>query len=92
MNIEIEWDEMFDTYDVKVDGVTISERLSQDEIESMTIKEIVELSQESKKQKYVVMWDDGYPSCFYETIEEARQAIRECEIGGKILTMDEYLK
>ena len=45
MDIKIEWNELFDTYDVIVDGKKVAEMLNQDEVESITIKELVEWAQ-----------------------------------------------
>ena len=42
-NIKIIWDEVFDTYDVQADGKEIITGASQDEIETMTIKDIIDL-------------------------------------------------
>lgn len=44
MNIKIIWNELFDTYSVTVENKEIITGASQDEIEALTIKTIIELS------------------------------------------------
>ena len=45
--------------------------------------------------RYVIIWDDGFPSTFYQTHEDALRTLREIEndqgISGKIITEKEYL-
>lgn len=42
-NIKIIWDEVLDTYDVQANGKEIITGASQDEIEALTMREIIDL-------------------------------------------------
>ena len=47
------------------------------------------------RNKYVIIWDDGFPTTFHKTYKEAEKLLHALEgegVSGKIMTRKEYEK
>ena len=46
--------------------------------------------------RYVVIWSDGFPSTFYNSVEDAERAVSQMierdGISGRVVSEEEYLK
>ena len=56
---------------------------------------IVQATDETPKTRYAVVWDDEFPSTFYDSREEAFDAVKRVEdeqgTSGRIMTLQQYL-